>query len=702
MQVDDVTQIISSFSHKYLESIFKLTLSYCTCCLTLPIFFLLVTTTVSARLTQWTNLTNRQWINRILVDHDVLWVTTMGGGIVKYNKTTGCGEFLTHTDGLTDNEATGIAYCGDQIWVGGKNYGIDVYENGKFTNFNVANDGLKSNYFNLDIEVDKSGNVWIAGLAAIYKYDGKNFGSYYLPWWELSSNGIICELEFDIDGNLWFCGFCFGKITPEGEVIVIDKAIFNDSYHTTDIAVADDGVKWIASGGGLYKYDGSDFSHVIKFTGIMSLDIDSENHLWYGDVDGRLVKYFDAQSEIHVVPSEVEDDFVTTVVCDNDIVWVGMRKSGLWKFENDRFEHIDFGIEQLSLINTNGIVANREGNAIFTTSEGAMMVSHDGQFQKLISANDSAVLYIDKSDVMWLGTNDGSDTCLIRIDENDTTFFTTDNSPLKSHNINVIHSDVAKNLWIGTNYGLMMYDGKRWKEFNTQNSSLSADRIVDITSYGTNVWVSTYFHGLNRIVGDEITLFDKSNSGIPSDFTRSIIFDDNGVLWCATCDDSDPKFEMSACGPEFGHGLTKFDGSNWTNYNTHNSSIQSNTIMDIEIDKYGNIWLATMGDCGLTCFDGNTEWTNFNTWNSGISHNCVNAIAIDPNTDIIWLDHWSPEGVSAAKIDMPPTAIHSVHADSVVVNNGAVYDILGRKVERANMVKGQIYIQNGKKSVVLK
>jgi ligand-binding sensor domain-containing protein len=43
----------------------------------------------------------------------------------------------------------------------------------------------------------------------------------------------------------------------------------------------------------------------------------------------------------------------------------------------------------------------------------------------------------------------------------------------------------------------------------------------------------------------------------------------------------------------FRWGLSKFDGVNWTVYNTLNSGLPNNDVTAIAIDKQGNKWIGT-------------------------------------------------------------------------------------------------------------
>ncbi|GAB1442529.1 hypothetical protein MASR2M39_13650 [Ignavibacteriales bacterium] len=61
-------------------------------------------------------------------------------------------------------------------------------------------------------------------------------------------------------------------------------------------------------------------------------------------------------------------------------------------------------------------------------------------------------------------------------------------------------------------------------------------------------------------------------------------------------------------------GLAKFDGTNWTVYNTTAFRLPHNNVQSMEIDQNGNKWIGTYGG-GIAKFD-STNWTVYNTTNS--------------------------------------------------------------------------------------
>ena len=101
--------------------------------------------------------------------------------------------------------------------------------------------------------------------------------------------------------------------------------------------------------------------------------------------------------------------------------------------------------------------------------------------------------------------------------------------------------------------------------------------------------------------------------------------------------------------------MSKFDGTNWTNFS--NNAI-SYGVRIIAIDKQGNKWFVNSGydegnsyedsqlvGYGVTKFDG-TNWTNYTSSNSGLSNIIVQAIYVDNHGNIWFGTH---TGISELK-----------------------------------------------------
>jgi ligand-binding sensor domain-containing protein len=95
-------------------------------------------------------------------------------------------------------------------------------------------------------------------------------------------------------------------------------------------------------------------------------------------------------------------------------------------------------------------------------------------------------------------------------------------------------------------------------------------------------------------------------------FIYSIAIDKEGILWIGTS----------------GGGLVKFNGNDWTVYNSSNSGLLYDKVNTVAVDINGNIWAGS--EKGLSKFDG-TNWTTNTVKNSGLCDSNITFIAIDKN-----------------------------------------------------------------------
>ncbi|MCX7762138.1 MAG: hypothetical protein N2252_04785 [Candidatus Kryptonium sp.] len=164
--------------------------------------------------------------------------------------------------------------------------------------------------------------------------------------------------------------------------------------------------------------------------------------------------------------------------------------------------------------------------------------------------------------------------------------------------------------------GVLFSQNPEWVNFTYGND------VYAVAIEGSYVWVGTSggLVRLDRTTG-AMTFYNRSNSGLPSNYVYSIAIDGRGNKWIGT----------------WFRGLAMFDGSRWKVYNMTNSGLPIDIVHSIAIDKQGNKWIGTYGG-GLAMFDG-SRWTVYNTTNSGLPDNDVLSIAIDGQGNK-WIGTW--------------------------------------------------------------
>ncbi|MEJ2103339.1 MAG: two-component regulator propeller domain-containing protein [Ignavibacteriaceae bacterium] len=205
-----------------------------------------------------------------------------------------------------------------------------------------------------------------------------------------------------------------------------------------------------------------------------------------------------------------------------------------------------------------------------------------------------------------------------------------------------ILQDSSGFIWIGSQEGLLRYDGFTFKKYQTipfDSTSLSANwvRAIAEDKYG-NLWVGSFGGGLdyfNRITErfTNYNLYSKNDGAILSTAVNKIIANENGSLWIGSADKGLFYGEMDSTEKLI---FTHFDLTQSINLKGENENIW---IMDLFKDDSNCLWIGTKVN-GLLKLDLETNRTKHFTHDPddplSISHNTVNSITADRSGNI-WI-----------------------------------------------------------------
>jgi hypothetical protein len=286
-----------------------------------------------------------------------------------------------------------------------------------------------------------------------------------------------------------------------------------------------------------------------------------------------------------------------------------------------------------------------------------------------IPSNSINSVAIDSKGNKWIGTNNG----LAKFDNINWITYSLPNSNTNDIYSNVIRSiaiDSKDNKWITSN--LYLYKFNETVQISFVNYKVNNDGylypVYPCVAIDKNdvIWVGAGLHGLSKIEGNNQTFFNNVSEGggfgissIYIDSKNNIwingyksgpisyIFDEKTAskikmydkIFCALDEKGNSWFLKD--------GLAKFDGQNWTNYNSLNSGISGNDIKSLVLDVEGNKWLVTNNGLQKLASDGiSTLCNNLSTAVTyknkarckGNSFGVLTSIEKKPSYTYIWKD----------------------------------------------------------------
>ncbi|MDH5367081.1 MAG: ATP-binding protein [Cyclobacteriaceae bacterium] len=442
------------------------------------------------------------------------------------------------------------------------------------------------------------------------------------------------------------------------EKIGVDDGLISDKIY--DIKQDEQGFIWIATYNGLDRYDGNKIVHYLPIYNdssslpeslIKKIIIDAENNLWLITNSSYLVKYnrlFDNFNTLHVnKTNKLDDPIIISDACDglNNTLWVATLNSGLIKFntksgttENvsvpgydnlsiykvykaDEYLYLDMG-DPASLLKFN----------IQTKEVSLIRISN--VLSKKASSFFSKSIYIDSTDVLWVGTIGKG---LYRMEGDKVEWYSRDNGKLSGNIVTSILDYDKEYLWVSTDDGGISILDKKGnliqilREQQQKMFSLSVNNIENLFKDRQGViWVSTYSGGINRYdpnkyLFNKVTKLTYKPKALDNDNILSFFEDNEGDIWIGTDGGGINKLTPSG---DYHHFI--FDKNN-------SNSVSGNVITNLQEDNNGQLWISTFGN-GISIYNKKTEqFTRHNT-NSNIDlrNNTVWDIIKDKE-GAIWL-----------------------------------------------------------------
>lgn len=226
---------------------------------------------------------------------------------------------------------------------------------------------------------------------------------------------------------------------------------------------------WVGTGTGLYRFDGNKWDQVgqeayVEGYPIYAVAMDGDGILWVGSYYGLDVL---VQGNWLWIDSLFGYPFTARSLYRDKFgdMWIGTYGSeftpgGLFAFDGQYFYKYTDPFEQPGFNNIYCITGDQLGNIWVGTDAGAVKMTQSGyevlDSVNMLSFNDVTAIHVDGWDDTWFGTLWGEQVA--RLHGNQVEFFSLYHNYPVSGVINITE-DQDHNIWIGTSFGLVMYNG---------------------------------------------------------------------------------------------------------------------------------------------------------------------------------------------------------------------------------------------------
>ena len=382
-----------------------------------------------------------------------------------------------------------------------------------------------------------------------------------------------------------------------------------------------DGFIWLATEAGLVRFDSVKFTvFTHKDTPQLGSDViyglmeDRSGALWIATSNGA-TRYSDGNFQRISSVASQQANIVWAVHQDSSGVIWAITSGGLARFDGKGLQSVA-GIPPLD--ETSRMQDGAYGDLWLATSNG-LYHTEWGEPRRFKAAGQAVAiqaLALDKTGRVWAGMQNGVEICGAARCEP----FNLPGVGTGARNVSALAAGETGAMWIGTEAGLLRYDGTRMSLYST-GEGLPSDVVqLLVCDREGAMWVGTGA-GIARIFDGKIEAFTP-REGFSSNAVLSILEDREGNLWLGT---------------ESG-GVDILRDRAFTTY-TAQDGISDDHIRSVYQDQRGTVWLGTNGGgVDRRDKDGFVALTTAN----GLSSNVVLSIASAPDGDL-WLG--TPDGL---------------------------------------------------------
>ena len=345
---------------------------------------------------------------------------------------------------------------------------------------------------------------------------------------------------------------------------------------------------WIATGGGVSKFNGETFINYSKENGLADNNavqiILYNEFIWIATKHG-ITRIKDHQLITLNLLKYSEGATINNIAFDKKgNLWVGLQNQGLIEFEITSMD--DFTISPIKSHHPN---ENLFTTALFCDSKGKIWTTgknyvgyYNGEQWKEIKMPDSVInvsgICEDNNGFIWISTYDKG------VYKYNFSINTFENISVANGLVSPIIRDVfvdnKNNVWLSSKIGISCISENEIKNYKKKNGLSSENVKVISKDLENNIWIGTDGSGIFRFAGEEFVNYTKE-TGLPSNYVMSIIQDNQSNYWFSTYD----------------RGLCYYNSKEEKiiNYNNDNSNLKNNTVWTSTFTSDNSLWFGTGG-----------------------------------------------------------------------------------------------------------